>query len=360
MSEVAFAMVIMSAGLQQLAVAVLRANNVVCINPFAQNEDKYLLPYVKQNINDFSSLDAIIVDLGALKDSDEQILEAIEAIRFFDDSIRVIILAGSRTDCFKIMHQCFLNGIYNLIHSGNYVGVRAQLEQAILTGMSYRDALIFREEEEFKRSNKATFVETVSGTKIIRLYGARGRIGVTHCTLTAAYTLCKNGYIVAVVDWSGSQDYFCLAQSYGLEPDEQGYFATEGIDIYAMPVTEEYLEKKAYNFILFDMGDNYAGGEGKADEKILVCGSKPWEMGDLSICIRQNREDILNTKYLFNMTDIAALPDLRKMMRSAGIDEKQIYIMDYLPEIFSISGKIRELLGVERKKRTKRLFGNRK
>ena len=67
--------------------------------------DIYLLPYVKENLHDLSSVDAIIIDLSVLKDTETEILEAIEAIRFFDDAIRIIIIGSSAKDCFKVMQQ---------------------------------------------------------------------------------------------------------------------------------------------------------------------------------------------------------------------------------------------------------------
>lgn len=353
MSNITLAMLITSVGLQQSVSAVLRENDVVYTSPFEQDEDKYLLPYVQQNINNFSMLDAVIIDLGALKDTDEQVLEAIQAIRFFDDKIRIIILAGQRLDCFKVMNQCFLNGIYNLILPGSYVEIRARLSQAIVTGMSYKDALIFRDEEEFKKNRKAVLGMDEKGTtKTIYLYGVTGRMGVTHCTITAAYTLYKNGYVVAIVDCSGGQDYSCLIREReNIDDAVNDCFRVEGIDIYPVPVAGVRLKEKAYNYILFDKGENYIGKEAEeADEIILVCGSKPWEIE----CLWQNREAASKMKYLFNMTPTSALPELRKIM--AGIDEQQIFIMDYLPELFSESKCIKEMLGIEEKGQKKRFF----
>lgn len=310
--------------------------------------DIYLLPYVKENLHDLSSVDAIIIDLSVLKDTETEILEAIEAIRFFDDAIRIIIIGSSAKDCFKVMQQCFFNGIYNLILPDNYVHAQEQLVKVITDGMTYKDALIFRSLEEFnKKMLKSLSDNALASGRVIHFFGTQGHIGVTHCVLSAAYTLQRQGYIVAVVDACGDVDgtgsaYEKVAQSYDVETRDN-FYTFEGIDIYPQSVSEEELGKMAYNYVLVDQGI-YLDCLDNDDEKIIICGYKPWEMDYLGAVLRKCR-DKSNIKYVFNLFYIGMnTNDLVKMMKSAGISENAVFVLDYLNDIFTESLQLRHIL----------------
>lgn len=105
----------------------------------------------------------MIIDLGAVSDSDADIMTALETIRFVDDHIRLIILSGARPSGYAILHQCFLNGIYNLIEStSDYIDLKNDIRKCITDdGMSYKDASVYRSEQ--KKQIKE--VESVRRTK---------------------------------------------------------------------------------------------------------------------------------------------------------------------------------------------------
>lgn len=319
---------------------------------FPLSTDIYLLPYVKDNLHDLSSVDAIIIDLSVLKDTETEILEAIEAIRFFDDSIRIIVIGFDGKNCFKVMQQCFFNGIYNLILPDNYVHAQEQLVKVITDGMTYKDALIFRSVEEFNKKTMQNLNDKVlANGKVIHFFGTQGHIGVTHCVLSAAYTLQRMGYIVAVVDACGDVDgtgsaYEKVAQSYDVETRDNGeivFYTFEGIDIYPQSVSEEELGKMAYNYVLVDQGI-YLDCLDNDDEKIIICGYKPWEMDYLGAVLRKCR-DKSNIKYVFNLFYIGMnTNDLVKMMKSAGISENAVFVLDYLNDIFTESLQLRHIL----------------
>lgn len=318
---------------------------------FPLSTDIYLLPYVKDNLHDLSAVDAIIIDLSVLKDTETEILEAIEAIRFFDDAIRIIVIGANAKDCFKVMQQCFFNGIYNLILPDNYVHAQEQLVQVITNGMAYKDALIFRSFEEFnKRVLQSLSDNALASGRVIHFFGTQGHIGVTHCVLSAAYTLQRMGYIVAVVDECGDDGtgsaYEKVAQSYDVETRNNGekvFYTFEGIDIYPQSVSKEELDKMAYNYVLVDQGI-YLDCLDNDDEKIIICGYKPWEMDYLGAVLRKCR-DKSNIKYVFNLFYIGMnTNDLVKMMQSAGIPENAVFVLDYLNDIFIESAQLRHIL----------------
>lgn len=354
-NKINYAMVIVSQALQKLIVTTLKSHDVMYSIPLSG--DCCILPYIKQNVSDFTAYDALLIDLGALRDTDGQIIEAIEAVRFFDDSIRIIIFAGTRADCFGLLNKCFLNGIYNLIPPGKYTEMRGLLEKAVLSGIAYKDALQFRDEEEYKKNAGMKLSEEDGIQKAICITGACRRVGVTHCALLAAHTLCKSGYLAAIVDCGGSDDYVKLANSLHLTMEPEGCFhVDEGIDIYSRRPLQPVLEDKAYHYVIYDMEpysqanrteDPASSLFGLASERLLLCGSKPWELEESEAAARLFGELQLSVTYLFTMTPPAMQADIVKRMKKAGAEEKAVHFLEYLPDCFSESDTIKRILQVK-------------
>lgn len=360
-NKISCAVVIASPALQKLIVSTLRDCDIICFSPLPDDK-KYLLPYVRENVSEIGSYDAVILDLGALSDSDEQIMEAIEAIRYFDDAIRLIVLAGGRSSSFSLLKNCFLNGIYNLILPGKYTEIQQQLKRALLEGLTYKDALAVRNESDMKKNENC--LEESGEEKEIWVVGSCHRIGTTHIALHTAYNLMQMGYIVALFDYSGKADYEQLADSYGFELDGEGRFSIDGIDIYAKSdqATLPY-EQKAYNYVIYDMGtydrinsEMQSRMDKEGSERWILCGCKPWETDALAGSVGMFRE--MDVKYVFNFTPPIFQKDISKKLTEIGIREKQIVFVEHIPAFFSESGEINKLLTVQRKgkDRKKHLF----
>lgn len=350
MNKIHFAQVISSADYRELICSTLNKHDVMFNEP-VKDDEKNLYDYVKKNAADISNYDAFIIDLGALKDSDDQIMSAIESIRFLDDRTRIIIFESSRKEGYRILHQCFLNGIYNLIPLDNFIKTKENLENCILQGMSYKEALPFKEEErkESGQAEKKLFFQK----KEYAFIGTQRRIGTTHCVLVAAYTLQQSGYLVAVIDRTSSNDYLNIMRSYEQDANDAGYFTIDEIDFYIKPISaEEITGKQPYNFILYDFGlyqqKNTADKElFQNADKILLTGSKPWELPVLSTAVGELGENKDQVKYLFNFTSPGTESELKKMMKDIGIEEKSIFFMEYQADFFSVSETMRRLCNIQ-------------
>lgn len=105
-NQIGYVLVIASANYKQPIFSVLRQEDIAYQDPLSENEN--FLEYIKKNNARISDYDAVIIDLGAVSDSDADIMTALETIRFVDDHIRLIILSGARPSGYAILHQCFL------------------------------------------------------------------------------------------------------------------------------------------------------------------------------------------------------------------------------------------------------------
>ncbi len=365
-SELNSALVIASSAYQKNIYAAMRACDVVYSVPPDMTSmvgENYLLPFVKTHINEFGTYDAAVIDLGALRDTDEEIMEAIESIRYFDDSLRVIILSGQRKNSYGLLNRCFLNGIYNLIYADKYTEVQILLEKALKEGISYKEAVVFKSGQMKEEKDGGAVLSEVQQSILVA--GAQSRVGVTHCVLHTAGVLKKQGYLVAILDCTGTTDYLNVSKSYNEDVADDGHFTIAGIDIYINLPSENFLRKNApYNYVLYDVG-GYDRVElaqinpyyEDATEKWLITGHKPWELHCLENSIRRFGSTV---KYLFNMVSPDAKKDIVKMMTAAGIAEKNVFFLDYTPDYFEESEDIRRIMEIpDKQKEKKGLFKRR-
>lgn len=357
MNKINFAILICSVEYRNIIHSVLQKNEVIFHEALAGNtNDRNFLQYVKTNTNIFSDYEAVIIDIGALADSAEEIIEAIESLRYYDDSIRIVVVNG-RDDSYKIMHECFLNGIYNLIYVEEFVALKEKLEKCILNGMSYKDALVFRDEEDIgERKTTKKEPPKIIHQNIIYI-GSQHRIGLTHSVILSAYTLRKAGYLVAVVDCTSTCDILKLKNMYDIYWRNEGCsFELENIDFYVKPSGKNSsLPGDEYNFVLYDMGA-YGGvlpGEKEiitqADERIIVSGAKPWELSPLKQLLDELApvDEGITYKYLFNFVAKDMQADIKKMMNNVGVADKNVFFLENTPDFFAESDVVRKLTGIE-------------
>lgn len=303
-NQIGYVLVIASANYKQPIFSVLRQEDIAYQDPLSENEN--FLEYIKKNNARISDYDAVIIDLGAVSDSDADIMTALETIRFVDDHIRLIILSGARPSGYAILHQCFLNGIYNLIEStSDYIDLKNDIRKCITDdGMSYKDASVYRSEQ--KKQIKE--VESVRRQKI-KIRATQHRAGATHCAIMTAYTLRKSGYLVALADLSESRDYQSIMRSYDRD-DSQGFFTLFDIDIY---LSMDTLVEQDYQFIVYDCGVHV--------------------------------NDIDAYLFLFNYTDPELEEDVKNMMKDVGVNDDKVFFLEmqsYLKE----SNVMRKIINV--------------
>lgn len=366
MNNIHYAMVMSSVEYKSLIHSVLRQNDIMFQEAMASTaNDKNVLNYIKQFASKMTDYDSVIIDLGCTVNTDEEIMEAIESIRYIDDRIRIIVLQGVRHNGYGILHQCFLSGIYNLLRTSDYVHTKEALLYCVTIGMSYKDALEFR--EAIPEKNRQVNTEAVqSAKKIILISGMGSKIGTTHCSLLTAYSLRKQGYLVAVYDCTGSSDYLSLMQSYEQSGTEDGYFSLESIDFFIKSSLDDlHMEEQPYNFIIIDVGsyhriqslsENEKNICNSADEKILVAGAKPWELPALSQTISNMQDTANQYKYLFNFIPSSMEKDVKDMMESAGISAANVFFLENLPDYFSKSLSIIQMLGFQQEKKKRGFF----
>lgn len=299
--------------------------------------DIYLLKYVKENGSILNSLDCLLVDISALEDTDEEILQSLEILRMMHDNMRLIILAANRADGDNLLTQCFNMSIYNLINTDDFVEIRDELKYCIITGMQYKDAVKYKESNGTETVIVKQEIKQTVNKVLVGIAGSEKRIGVTHNSIILANYLRKRGFMVALAEY-GQRKAFCSIQEFFEEKLlDNMYFTMNGVDYYA-DVNADRLGSilgKSYNFVLVDFGmfeecDRITFN--KCNVRIIVTGSKPWEVEQINAVFGAVPEETLKMyHFCFNFTKQNLRSDVEKGMEELG----QIHFLEILEDPFS-------------------------
>lgn len=262
-------------------------------------EQQFFKKLVKENISVFEQADMLILDLTALADTDEELLQGIESIRIMDYKIRFILLAPLHKNGDKFLRECFYAGIYDIITADEYLEISRQLTQCILTGMRYKDALKFRDSSTEDPVPKSPAVQKI----IVGAAGTGRRMGCTHNSIVTANFLRQQNQMTAVLEMAPAKTFMTFCEAHKAKIFSEGYFSLNGVDFYPECTAERLtaISGKLYNFIILDFGSYHEADKvlfNKCDVRMIFSGTKPWELGGIEALFAEQEENVLK-KYHF-------------------------------------------------------------
>lgn len=275
---------------------VISETEQVCVGNEV-GDDILLKKYVREHIRNFESVKHLIVDLTALADTDEEVINAFESLKVMDYDIHIIVLAARRREGEKFLKDCFYMGIYDLIVTDDFLQIKEQLAYALQVGMKYKDALHFRD-AEYKEEEHAK--ERKAQKAVIGVIGSEPKIGCTHTCITLANTLRQMGYMVAVIEMGNKEAFTDIQEAFKEKVFPEGYYTVRGVDYYASgnKAKVESVCGQLYQFIILDFGDYVLADKlqfHKCDVRIVCAGAKPWELGGLQEIFKDQEEAVLRT-----------------------------------------------------------------
>ena len=295
----------------------------------------FLLKHVRQNIANMSQIEQLVIDLSALKDTDEEIIQAVENYRMMYDSCRIIILATNRRAGDGLLSHLFQLGLYNLILTDDYLTIRQELECCLVSGKTFRDAVSFKDAGTAEKVLVRQEIKQVVNKVMIAVAGSQARIGVTHTSIALASALRSKGYMVAVAEYNGSGDFQRIQESFDENLIEKDYFSIGGVDYY--PARKEAslaaVLGKSYNFVIVDFG-SYTGCDQLTykigNVRLMVAGSKAWELENLQSVFALCPEEMLKEMYfLFNLTYSGHQRDIRDSMTTEKGETLAVFFPKY-------------------------------
>lgn len=328
--------------------------------------DLFLKKTMKDKLASIASIDIIIVDFTALADTDAEIMEAVESIRIMDYKVRFIFVMPYKAEGDPFLKECFYAGIYDLIISDQYLEISEQLAVCVTEGMRYKDALKYRDAAINDQPKEAA----ISRKTMIGIAGAGIRSGATHNSIVLGNFLRANNQMTAVLEYAQRPAMQSVCEATGASFYNEGYFSLKGVDYYPECDRERLtaVAGRLYDYIIMDFG-NYADADqilfNKCDVRIIISGSKPWELANLEEVFRSQEEEVLK-KYHFcflGTTNNRLQKEIIKHMEPL----ENIYFLEYnedplacdhFPEGFEI---LRDYLEpVKKEKKKKSFFGKKR
>lgn len=319
---------------------VIRTTIEQCGELILQHEmsnEFFLLKYIKQHISSMEGVEQLIIDLSALKDTDEEIVQAIENYRMMYGDARVIILATNRRTGDELLKKLFQLGLYNLILSEDYLVIKEELKKCITTGKSFRDAVEFKDAESFEKTLVKQEIKQIINKVMIGIAGSQSRIGCTHTAISLAAALRSRGYMVAVAEYNQSNDFAYIMEQFSEKLIDNDYFSINGVDFYPQrnETSLAAILGQSYNFVIIDFG-NYLECDqvtyNKSDVRLLICGSKPYELHQMEKVFALCPEDmLLQMNFMFNFTYTEHEQDIRESMKSTDNKSIPVEFLEYHP-----------------------------
>lgn len=292
--------------------------------------------YIKGNIAKLDGAEKLIIDLSVCQNTDEEIVKALEMLRSLYDSLRIIVFAPYLETGSELLMQCFSMGILNIINTDDFNEIRKELEECLTAGKKFKDSVKYKELKAEKLDIKHEVKKTVNN-HLVGIAGSEHRIGVTHTAFLLANFLRKKGFMVALLEMNRSGAFQSIQEGFEEKEHEDGHFTLNGIDIYKQADARKLgtVMEKAYNFILLDFGE-YADSDlvtlHKCSEKIIVSGSKPWEIESVNRIFEMEEQEVLKEYiFYFNFSPEREQEDIRKGMSVI----KNVHFLDIDNDLFS-------------------------
>ncbi len=292
--------------------------------------------YVKGNIAKLDGAEKLIIDFSVCQNTEEEIVKALEMLRSLYDELRIIVFAPYLETGSELLMQCFSMGILNIINTDDFNEIRRELEECLTTGKKFKDSIKYKELKAEKLDIKHEVKKTVNN-HLIGIAGSERRIGTTHTALLLASFFRKRGFMVALLEMNSSGAFASIQEGFEEKGHEDGHFTLNGIDFYENADIKKLGQvlEKSYNFILLDFGE-YGRCDlvtlHKCAEKIIVSGSKPWEIESVNrIFEAEEQETIRNYIFYFNFSPEREQEDIRKGMSVI----KNVHFLDINNDLFS-------------------------
>ena len=286
---------------QQVINEVIEKTGQIMFPPEISNELDFLKE-MRQNITRYENVDIMILDESVCRNTDEELLTALEMLRTMYNDMKIILFAPYRQEGDDFLTKCFQMGILNIVNTDDFLKIREELEYCIVIGKTYREAARYKESKKERVVVRHEIKRSVN-KRMIGIAGVEGNIGVTHNAIVLANFFRKQGYMVALVEMNGGSAFEEIRGAFDEKTFQDGYFTLGGVDFYAgwdvakLPGVMEH----SYNVILLDFGvyrecDRTAFE--RCEDKLIISGSKPWELEAANEVFELASQDAL-FKYIF-------------------------------------------------------------
>lgn len=291
--------------------------------------------FAVQELRNLNNYDQIIIDINSTKESEDEIVQAVVAIKSMYN-IRITIVALGYQEGNPLLAKLFQEGIYNFVNSNTYLEQKEQFKSCLMQeGCQYKDAVRFRQKVETGKKNKVIIKKEYKKLKQfvnIAVAGTEKHIGVTTQAILITMFLNELNMNVCYICSSNKNEIKNIETLEGVIKKD-GLYSYKGIDLYSNDNMVNAM-KYGYDFYIYDYGildentlDNFLSKE----VKIIVGGTKAWET-DETFRVLSMLEKIPDINYIFNFSSNEEKLKFKKILKRYI---RNIYFSEFTTDPFN-------------------------
>ena len=286
----------------------------------------HLKEFIIRDMRNFDHYSYMAIDLESLRDTENEILEAIIGYRTMYDSRIIILDIGRKND--ELLIKLHDEGINDFISTNTIEDITKEILYSIKArDIDTKMELINDEDTKSKASTQCQF--NCSGLKI-SVAGVARRVGTTACAFNLAQFLSSNGAKVSYLEANQNDHLASILPNYREIREDDNSENSKKIKFYS---TKEKFNFSNFNFNILDIGtlsQKYLEVFKKSDIKILCATSKPYELNSLKSGLELVKD--IETNCIFSFTSYRSRKDIREIV---GNKDKKIYFSNYSPDLFN-------------------------
>lgn len=284
-----------------------------------------LRQFIISDLRSLNHFQYVVIDLNAIKDSNSDIIEAVNAYKKMFTS-RLIFYIEDMKAHHDLAFKLIENGIFNIVTATDVESLRIEFLKSISDlGISKRDIMLKFAPDDFSFN---TFVETYKFSKKeikIAVTGLQHRVGTTTMAINFASYLSNIGAKACYVEANEHDHLSKLPVFYQGMTMKEDVILYNGVK-YLLLHSECHDE---FDFIIYDMGviNNKIIGviRNNCDAAILCVTGKPYECNDI-----KKQKNLLDTIPINTVFSFVAESDQHKYLKFY----QDIHFSNYTPNYF--------------------------
>lgn len=275
-----------------------------------------LKQFVVYDMRNFSHFTDVVLDRPAFGDSDTEFAQAIEEfLTMYHARVTVICEGLSQSD--PLFAALLDSGVGNIVCDTEIDAMQQEITECLSeNGMSR-----YNPKERQKKPEGIKQYRFNCENVRVAFNGSQARMGTTTAAIGFCAWLRSVGATVCYVEANPSGHLATFARSYEMEQEADGWLF-EGVHY------RKYEPDEAVNFIVHDLGGTFQPElMSKAELPVLVCGTKPYELG---AAVRlQKRLEGTHAYLLCPFVQEASRDDLAEALQN---DYHKVLFLEYQPE----------------------------
>ena len=292
-----------------------------------------LRQFVLGDLRSLNHFQYMVIDLNAIKDSNSDIMEAVNAYKKMFTS-RLIFYIEDMEAHYDLAHELVENGVFNIVTATDIEAIKAELIKSISDlGISKREVMLKL------NPNDTLFNITIHAYEFskkdikLAVTGVQHRVGTTTMAINLANYLSGIGAKVCYVEANEHDHLGNLPAFYKGMTSKDDVILYNGVKYLSLH-SECHDE---FDFIIYDMGvinSKIIGAiRNNCDAAVLCATGKPYEMNDIEKYNNLLESTLLNTIFSF-----VAESDQHKYLKL----HKDIHFSNYTPNYFN--GEVNEVI----------------